>query len=150
MGNPNERYVLDSYGKRIHRTNAGIRPAIDYIRSCQQSEQRLHTELSRLQHDAEYAHDARQENDLLKREVEAMQCRLQQLEPNHAHIYGQWTSRISESKQRHPQTNGTAINLPPLNPPGSSGGHGHSNGYSSAAAPPPAAMQGVEYGYHGR
>lgn len=78
-----------------------------------------------------------------------MQSRLHQLEPNHPHIYGQWSSRISEQKPRPPQTNGTTINLPPLNPPNSSGGHGHGNGYPPAG-PPPAAMQGVEYGYHGR
>ncbi len=149
MGNSIKRCVLDRCDQRVHGTNAGILLAIEYIRSCQASEQHLATELNRLQRDAEYAHDTRQENDLLKREVEAMQCRLQQLEPNHAHIYGQWTSRVSESKQRHPQTNGTAISLPPLNRPASSGGHGHGTGYSSGA-PPPAAMQGVEYGYHGR
>ena len=126
--------------------------AIDYIRSCQQVEQQMQGELNRLRHDADYAHDARKENDLLKREVLAMQSRLQHLEPNNTpHVYGVLTSQLNQPQsntqpQSHSQTNGNAINLPPLNPPGSSGGHSHSNGYSSGP-PPAAAMQGVEYAY---
>ncbi len=109
----------------------------------------MHSELNRLRHDAEYAHDARKENDLLKREVLAMQARLQHLEPNNTpHVYGVLTSQLNQP-QSHSQPNGTAINLPPLNPPGSSSGHSHSNGFS-AGPPPTGAMQGVEYGYHGR
>ena len=109
------------------------------------------SELGRLRHDAEYAHDARKENDLLKREVMAMQSRLQHLEPNNTpHVYGVLTSQLNQPQSHsNSQTNGNAINLPPLNPPGSSGGHGHTNGYSSGP-PPPAAMQGVEYGYNRR
>ncbi|KAK3724873.1 hypothetical protein LTR37_000921 [Vermiconidia calcicola] len=126
--------------------------AIDYIRSCQHQEQRLQHEVGRLQRDMEYSRDAQKENDMLKTEVQVMHQHLRRLDPSNPHVYGHFTSQLSQQApgQQAPQTNGTSgIALPPLNPPGSSGGHpNHQPAYTSG--PPPGAMQGIEYGYGAR
>lgn len=103
--------------------------------------------MQRLQRESEYGREAQKENDMLKTEVQVMHQTLRRLDPNALHVYGHFTSQLSQQQQQQqnpsqPQTNG--ISLPPLNPPGSS--HGGAGGYG----PPPSApgaMQGVEYGY---
>jgi hypothetical protein len=85
---------------------------------------------------------------MLKTEVQVMHQHLRRLDPNNTHVYGQFTNQLNNHAQppAGPQTNGNGgISLPPINPPGSSNGHG---GFGGGA--PGAAMQGVEYGYGGR
>lgn len=123
--------------------------AIDYIHSVQQHEQRLQNELQRLQRESDYAHNARKENDMLKTEVQVMHQHLRRLDPSAPHLYGHYTSQLSQTQPPVPQTNGTSsgISLPPLNSSSAAGAHG---GYGSGIPPPAAAMQGVEYGYNAR
>ncbi len=112
--------------------------AIDYIRNCQHTERQLANEVQRLQRECEYAREAHKENELLKTEVQVMHQTLKRLDPNAPHVYGHFTSQLS-------QPNGSnGISLPPLNPPGSAGRHER---HDYGGAQPGAAMQGVEYGY---
>jgi len=114
--------------------------AIEYIRTTQHNERNLHSEVQRLQRDSEYGRDAQKENDMLKTEVQVMHQHLRRLEPNSPHIYGHFTSQLS-NPQSQSQSNGTpGISLPPIN---QSQGSGQGNGFGNA----PAAMQGVEYGF---
>lgn len=120
--------------------------AIEYIRSTQHTERQLANEVQRLQRDVDYGRDAHKENELLKTEVQVMHQTLKRLDPNAPHVYGHFTSQLS-------QPNGSSgISLPPLNPPGSSGRHEYGSSHASAPSASqqqqqPAAMQGVEYGY---
>lgn len=75
---------------------------------------------------------------MLKTEFQVMHQHLRRLDPNAPHVYGQFTSQLS---QPAPQTNGASgISLPPLNA-------GQAAPQPSFAGVPPAAtgMQGVEY-----
>lgn len=124
--------------------------AIDYIRQAQHNERSLHQEVQRLSRDSEYGRDAHKENDMLKTEVQVMREHLRRLQPDNPHIYGHFTSQLSQQQsqaQAQPQPNGTAgISLPPLNTaPGGGQGPTPFNGVA-----PSAAMQGVEYGAYGR
>lgn len=91
--------------------------------------------MQRLQQDSNYASEARRENDMLKNELQIMRQQLQRLEPNGPHVYGHFTSQLSQA----PQANGAPppISLPPLSADRGHGGPSYGNG----------AMQGVEYGY---
>lgn len=105
-------------------------------------------EVERLRKENDYARDAARENSLLQTEIRVMHEHLRRLEPNNTHIYGTYSSHLSQNQgqpQGPPgQANGSSgINLPPLNPPASSGSQQHPS-YSGGA---PGAMQGVEYGY---
>jgi hypothetical protein len=127
--------------------------AIEYIRQTQHTERQLHAEVTRLQRDSEYHREAHKENDMLKTEVQVMHQHLRRLDPQASHVYGHFTSQLNQQQQQQqqqqpppapssshqPQANGGAgMALPPLNAgPGSSQG----------GPPPPAPMQGVEYGF---
>ena len=92
----------------------------------------MNVELSRLQRESDYGREAQKENDMLKTEVQVMHQHLRRLDPNAPHVYGHFTSQLSQGAPT--QTNGApGISLPPLNPP----------------QQPAAAMQGVEYGGYG-
>lgn len=116
--------------------------AIDHIRNTSHSERQLHAEVQRLQRECEYARDAHKENELLKTEVQVMHQTLKRLDPNAPHVYGHFTSQLGHQ----PNGGSSGMQLPPLNPPGSSAGRLESGSYSGGG-PPSAAMQGVEYGY---
>jgi hypothetical protein len=87
---------------------------------------------------------------MLKTEVQVMHQHLRRLDPQASHVYGHFTSQLNQQQQQQqqqppppsshpPQSNGSAgMSLPPLN-----AGPGPSQG----GAPPPAPMQGVEYGF---
>lgn len=115
--------------------------AIDYIKNTQHTERSLHTEVTRLQRDSEYARDAHKELEMLKTEIQVMHQHLRRLDASAPHVYGHFTSQL---QNQAPQPNGTSgsISLPPLNtaPPPSS----YSNNIASHG--PSGAMQGVEYG----
>ena len=110
--------------------------AIDYIRNTQHTERHLGNEVQRLQRECEYARDAHKENELLKTVVQVMHQTLKRLDPNAPHVYGHFTSQLSQSNG----SNG--ISLPPLNPPASAGRHDYGGAPAQTGA-----MQGVEYGY---
>lgn len=115
--------------------------AIEYIRTTQHNERNLHSEVQRLQRDSEYGREAQKENDMLKTEVQVMHQHLRRLDPNVPHVYGHFTSQLSNGSQS--QSNGTSgISLPPLNQ-----GQGGQGGGPFGNGPAPAAMQGVEYGF---
>jgi len=116
--------------------------AIEYIRSSQHTERQMHTEVQRLKRDSDYFREAHKENDMLRTEIQVMHQHLRRLDPNAPHVYGHFTSQISQ--QAGAQTNGTSgISLPPLNPASGPAA------FSSVA--PTAAMQGIEYnGFGGR
>ncbi|EME88923.1 uncharacterized protein MYCFIDRAFT_86140 [Pseudocercospora fijiensis CIRAD86] len=114
--------------------------AIDYIRSVQHNERQLHAEVQRLQRDTEYGREAHKENEMLKTEVQVMQQHLRRLQPDNPHIYGHFTSQLSQ-QQSQGQTNGSSgISLPPLNT-AQGGGPTPFNGVA-----PSAPMEGVAYG----
>ncbi|QIW96892.1 hypothetical protein AMS68_002410 [Peltaster fructicola] len=117
--------------------------AIDYIKSTQHTERTLHSEMQRLQRDADYARDAHKENEMLKTEISVMHQHLRRLDGNAPHVYGHFTSQLAN--QSASQTNGAAssLSLPPLN-------HPTASHYGSSAGAPAGAMQGVEYGAYGR
>ncbi|KAF7193386.1 Protein esc1 [Pseudocercospora fuligena] len=115
--------------------------AIDYIRSVQHNERQLHAEVQRLQRDTEYGREAHKENEMLKTEVQVMQQHLRRLQPDNPHIYGQFTSQLSQQQQSQGQTNGSSgLSLPPLNT-AQGGGPTSFNGVA-----PSAPMEGVAYG----
>ena len=116
--------------------------AIEYIRNTQHAERNLQQELQRLQRDSDYGREAQKENEMLKTEVQVMHQHLRRLDPNAPHIYGHFTSQLSQS-QPQPQTNGGPnISLPPIHQTTAPNGHGPAGTFGSNAA-----MQGVEYGY---
>ncbi|KAK4545644.1 hypothetical protein LTR36_002597 [Oleoguttula mirabilis] len=115
--------------------------AIDYIRSTQHNERQLANEVQRLQRDSDHRRDVQKENEMLKTEVQVMHQTLRRLDPNAPHMYGHFTSHLSQSAAPH-TNGGSAISLPPLN------SQAHVAPFSGGA-PPAAAMQGVEYGSFG-
>lgn len=78
---------------------------------------------------------------MLKTEVQVMHQTLRRLDPNSPHVYGHFTSQLSQSSAAH-TNGGSAISLPPLN------SQPHAAPFPGGA-PPVAAMQGVEYGGFG-
>ncbi|EMC93194.1 hypothetical protein BAUCODRAFT_75925 [Baudoinia panamericana UAMH 10762] len=116
--------------------------AIEYIRSIQQNEGRINSELSRLQRDSDYGRDAQKENEMLKTEVQVMHQHLRRLDPNAPHVYGHFTSQLQGAGGPQMNGGGPGISLPPLNqePPHAFNGAPHTHA---------AAMQGVEYGGYG-
>ncbi|KXT06400.1 hypothetical protein AC578_6004 [Pseudocercospora eumusae] len=115
--------------------------AIDYIRSVQHNERQLHAEVQRLQRDTEYGREAHKENEMLKTEIQVMQQHLRRLQPDNPHIYGHFTSQLSQQQQSQGQTNGSSgLSLPPLNT-AQAGGPPPFNGVA-----PSAPMEGVAYG----
>lgn len=78
---------------------------------------------------------------MLKTEVQVMHQHLRRLDPQAPHVYGHFTSQLSQ-QQSQSQTNGASgISLPPLNP-------GQGNGQGSAPfgqGPPGDQMRGVDY-----
>jgi len=97
----------------------------------------MHNELMRARNDAEYAREYHKENEQLRTEICVMHERLRRYEPNMPHVYGQYTSQLT---QQQTQANGqpTQMALPPMN-------H-HAPQSQYASMPAPGAMQGVEYG----
>ena len=91
---------------------------------------------------------------MLKTEVQVMHQHLRRLDPNNPHVYGHYTSQLSQQQSSHgPHPNGSAISLPPLQQqqqqqPGI--GSGQHVSHTSHPAAPSGAMQGVEYGGYGR
>lgn len=118
--------------------------AIDYIKNTQHTERTLHSEMQRLQRDADYARDTHKENEMLKTELSVMHQHLRRLDGSGPHVYGHFSSQLAN--QSASQSNGTGGNLalPPLNPAAAAASH-----YGSSGAPA-GAMQGVEYGGYGR
>ncbi len=95
-----------------------------------------------MQQDSGYAREAQKENEALRTEIQLMHQHLRRVDPNAPHVYGHFTSQLSQSAGQ--QTNG--VSLPPLNP-----GQGPPPSAFNGGPPPVAAMQGVEYGgYRGR
>ncbi|TKX25615.1 helix-loop-helix DNA-binding domain-containing protein 2 [Elsinoe australis] len=110
--------------------------AIDYIRSTREQERHLHEELQRQRRDLEYARELQKDNEQLRTEVHVMQERLRRLEPNNPHIYGAYTSHLTQ-QQGQPAAQQQHISaLPPMH-----SSHPHPNTY----APQSGSMQGVEY-----
>ncbi|KAJ9627126.1 hypothetical protein H2203_003587 [Taxawa tesnikishii (nom. ined.)] len=111
--------------------------AIDYIRQSQINERSLQNEVGRLRQESEFARDSAKENELLRTEILVMHERLRRLEPNNPHMYGQYTSQLTQNQA---QANGQPppFSLPPMN------SVAPQQQFNSMA--PSVAMQGVEYG----
>lgn len=112
--------------------------AIDHIQKSQMQERNMHNELMRARGEAEYARESYKENEQLRTEICVMHERLRRLDPSMPHIYGQYTSQLT---QQQTQANGQA---PQMGMPAAGSHHAPQAPY--APMPPPAAMQGVEYG----
>lgn len=113
--------------------------AIEYIRTTQHNERQLHAEVQRLQRETEYMREASKENEMLKTEVQVMHQHLRRLDPNAPHVYGHFTSQLSQQQSQSQSNGNSGISLPPLNA-------AQGNGQNAPAA----AMQGVEYNNSGR
>jgi len=100
------------------------------------AERTLHSQVNRLKDDASYARESQKENELLRTEICVMHERLRRLDPGTPHIYGHYTSQLT---QHQSQSNGQHSQMP-LPPMHTGGAQAHYNGM-----PPAAAMQGVEY-----
>lgn len=114
------------------------------------SERQLHTELTRLRAEADYARESHKENDALQTEISVMHDRLRRLDPAGPHIYGQYTARLAQ-QQTQQQVNGqpaAPYSLPPVNAPTQQQQQHQHQVYNPM--PPPGAMQGVEYGIPSR
>lgn len=101
------------------------------------NERSLHGEVSRLRQESEYARESQKENELLRTEVHVMHERMRRLDPSQPHIYGQYTSQLAQ--QSHANGQPAQMSLPPM-----STAVQQPQQYN--AMPPPAQMQGVEYG----
>ena len=124
-------------------TEANLSTAIEYIDRTQHNERQLQSDVQRLQRDSDYARESHKENEMLKTEVQVMHQALRRLDPNAPHVYGHFTSQLSQGVAPHTNS-GPAISLPPIN------SQGHAAPFSGGP-PQAAAMQGVEYsGYGGR
>ena len=116
--------------------------AIDHLRNQQVQERAMHAELHRLRSNEELARDSHKENELLRTEICVMHERLRRLDPSTPHIYGQYTSQLT---QHQSQANGQApphMGLPPVS------SHMAPSHYNQMPPPPSSAMQGVEYAAH--
>lgn len=120
----------------IQRDSANLCSAIEYIRTTQHNERSLHNEVQRLQRDAEFSREAHKENEMLKTEVQVMHQHLRRLDPNAPHVYGHFTSQLSQQHTPGQLNGNSGMSLPPL-------GAAQGGGQNAPAAP----MQGVEYGY---
>ncbi|KAG8626539.1 hypothetical protein KVT40_005484 [Elsinoe batatas] len=115
--------------------------AIDYIRSTRDQERHLHEEVQRLRRDVEFARELHKENEQFRTEICVMQERLRRLEPGNPHIYGAYTSHLSQQAQ---QPNGQPQHISAL-PPVQHSAHPHQQPHHNAYAAHAAPMQGVEY-----
>ncbi|CAD0089924.1 unnamed protein product [Aureobasidium vineae] len=115
--------------------------AIEYIKTTQNQERGLMNECNRLRDASDYARDAQSTIKNLQTEIAVMQERLRLVEPGNPHIYGAYTSEISQAHAQA-QANGQPrqFSLPSMNavPPPPQ----HYNASTTAAQ----GMQGVEYG----
>lgn len=85
---------------------------------------------------------------MLKTEVQVMHQHLRRLDPNAPHVYGHFTSQLNQQSQGQQNGGGAGIALPPLNAASSTAPSGSApSSFNSGGAAPPAAMQGVEYGF---
>lgn len=118
-------------------------------------ERQLHNDVQRLQRESDVAREAHRENDMLKTEIQVMHQHLRRLDPPAPHVYGHFTQQLSQQAgqgqqqpQQTPQQNGTpgGMSLPPLGAGPPNGATAQQPGSYGGVAPP-AAMQGVEYGY---
>ncbi|GAB7342493.1 hypothetical protein MBLNU457_g0688t1 [Dothideomycetes sp. NU457] len=111
--------------------------AIEHIKNVQASEHNMRNRLSQISTEAEYAREYQKENDQLRTEISIMHERLCRMDPSMPHIYGQYTSQMT---QQHSHANGQAprTGLPPMSHP--------PQHHYAPMPPPPGAMQGVEYG----
>lgn len=128
---------------------ANTTKAIDYIRALQVAANHDQERLQRVQRDADYAHEAHKENEMLKNELRIMQTNLQRLDPNTSHVYGPYSQQLSQQGAA-PAPSGS-VSLPPIShgaPQGPPPPPSYGNGVQSQ--PHPAQMQGVEYGGYGR
>lgn len=113
--------------------------AIEYIKNTQSQERGLVQEVGRLREVSDYYREAQSQIDNLQTEIAVMQERLRLVEPNNPHIYGAYTSKMSQAHAQA-QANGQPrqFSLPSMNagpPP-----------HYSAPSAAPQGMQGVEYG----
>ncbi|KAI5254782.1 hypothetical protein E4T42_02126 [Aureobasidium subglaciale] len=115
--------------------------AIEYIKNTQTQERGLLTEVHRLREASDYAREAQSTVDNLQTEIAVMQERLRLLEPGNPHIYGAYTSKLSQANAQA-QANGQSrqFSLPSMNVGPPPPQHYNAPGTTSQG------MQGVEYG----
>ncbi|KAF2152982.1 hypothetical protein K461DRAFT_285887 [Myriangium duriaei CBS 260.36] len=123
--------------------------AIDYIRGSRDQERAFHEEIARLRGDLEYARDLHKDNEALRTEICVMHERLRRMEPATPHIYGAYTSQLSQQTQPggQPPQQHHGHHVGSLSTMGGSHSHqphhAHAGPYSSISQSAP--MQGVEY-----
>jgi hypothetical protein len=111
--------------------------AIEYIKNLARAHETTRNENARLRPDAEYCRRAQEENELLRNEIAAVWQHLQRADPGKPHVYGSMTGMLAQQYGSAPAS--TTNTLPPLQP--------QQNPAQAPqwAAPPPTAMQGVEF-----
>ncbi|KAF2467521.1 uncharacterized protein BDR25DRAFT_63218 [Lindgomyces ingoldianus] len=108
--------------------------SIEYIKTLGRAHEAARAENARLRPDAEYCRRAQEENELLRNELASVWQHLRRVEPGNPHVYGSMTGMLA---QQHAQTPAaTTTILPPLQ---------HQQQQAPQWAPPPTAMQGVEF-----
>lgn len=96
-----------------------------------------------MRNEMEYARDLHKDNEHLRTEICVMHERLRRLEPNASHIYGSYTSSISQSGQAGQPSSHHHHHQGPVN-----GGHAHQQQqqqHPPHGGPYSGSMQGVEY-----
>lgn len=108
--------------------------SIEYIKTLGRAHEMARQENARLRPEADFCRRAQEENELLRNELRVVWQHLRQADPNHPHVYGNFTGSFAQQAAA-----GTQNTLPPLQqqPPPQP---------QPQWAPAPNAMQGVEFG----
>ncbi|QDS68076.1 hypothetical protein FKW77_009923 [Venturia effusa] len=108
--------------------------AIEHIKNLKYSGDAIRRDTERMRNEIDMGRRFEEENRMLRGEVQAMFQHLSRLDPNSAHVYGNFTNQLQH--EQPPASVAPASMLPPLH------NSGHSGQWAQA---PAAAMQGVEY-----
>jgi hypothetical protein len=105
--------------------------AIEHIKNLKYSGDAIRRDTERLRTEVDIARRCDEENRILRSELRATWQHLQRVDPNNAHVFGNFTNQLAHEQPQSAAVPATI--LPPLQQPG------------QWPPQPPVAMQGVEY-----